>query len=689
VTPAASAGGGDPTAGAESRDLDVVVVEDDPGERWLVSEIVRSRGHRVRAYDTAEDAWDACRASPPELIVLDLVLPGMDGLALCRRVRRAEGGGDPVILVVTGRKEPRVLEEVLAAGADDYVEKPVDVGLLSVRLAVAERDVARRRARRETQGALDVRSRELDAVIEKLDDAVFTIDVRAGTLVRLSRRAAELLGRTRDDFEGDPELWRTLLVPPAALERLRAGDDERRRSPLVHTFQAPAGGASDRWLEATLSPVPDSQGAPLRVAGVLRDITDRQRSAVELDARNREIATLFRVSELTMAGGRPDEVFGAILDEIARATGVPVVLLERFEPTGQTLRIVRAHGVELPPQGIVAPLHHTPSGAAVRERSPQVAENVGRRRPALPGELGGLDPVTWISFPLLLDGDVMGTLSLVDVGERPISPRLRRLGVGLANTLVTYLKRLDADEAVRSSEARYRTMARRLQQANQELESFAYSVSHDLRAPLRTMQGFAHTLLQNHGGQFDAEARGHVRRILESGRRAECLIADLLAYSRLSFEEMSLRGVALDGVVEEAVAQLQADLDDAGAELHIDPELPRVRGHRATLVQVVANLVSNAAKFVPPDRTPRVAIRARVEGGRVRVEVEDNGIGVPPDQRERIFGVFERLSAPSAPTDGTGIGLAVVRRGVERLGGRVGVAAGADTGSVFWFELPA
>lgn len=671
----------------DARGLEVLLVEDDAGERWLLSEILRSRGHRVTACETAEAAWDAVVSSAPDLIVLDLVLPAMDGMEFCRRVRATEGGDRPVILVVTGKKEPRVLEEVLAAGADDYVAKPVDVALVNVRLAVAEREVERQRERSRVE--LDVRSRELETLFENLDEVFFSIDIAGGDLLQLSSGTDRVLGRPREDFARDPDLWRSLLLPPEALERLsqvgRAGADDA----VTVEYQVPSGHGGPAWVEATLKAVGGESGELRRVDGVITDVTDRRRSRAAIASRNREISTLFRITELTMALGRRDEVLDDVLDEVARVTDYPIVMVERFDPVRETLRLLHARGLEVPPDGMEIPLGHTISGHAVRELRPHAETRVRRHEERLDPRLLRLGAATWLSIPMILDGAPLGALTLIHTDRVEVPRRLLRLGTSLANTLAAYLQRLEADEALRGSEARFRALAGQLQQANQELESFAYSVSHDLRAPLRTMQGFAHTLLQEHSGHLAPDARDYVRRIIASGRQAEHLIGDLLAYSRLSFEEISLERVSLDRVVRDALEQLEADLASAGAEVRVEAGLPEVRGHLTTLTRVVANLVSNAAKFVPEGRTPVIRIRGRVEEERVRVEVEDNGIGIAEEKRERIFGVFERLSSAAPSPDGTGIGLAIVRRGIERLGGEVGVDAAPDGGSVFWFELPA
>jgi signal transduction histidine kinase len=266
--------------------------------------------------------------------------------------------------------------------------------------------------------------------------------------------------------------------------------------------------------------------------------------------------------------------------------------------------------------------------------------------------------------------------------------RLVRWMGSLATGVTQLLDRLAAAEALRDSERESRGLVEQLQQMNQELESFAYSVSHDLRAPLRTMQGFAHALFQTYGDRLPGEARDYAQRIIASGKQAEILIRDLLAYSRLSFEQLELQPLELGQVVATALEQVGQDVRDSGAEVTVDEPLPVAKGQAVTLVQVIANLVSNAVKFVPVGRTPQLRIYAEEQERFVRVWVEDNGIGIPSGQEERIFRVFERLSE-SAARPGTGIGLAIVRRAMERMGGRAGVVRRADgDGSRFWVDVP-
>jgi signal transduction histidine kinase len=226
-----------------------------------------------------------------------------------------------------------------------------------------------------------------------------------------------------------------------------------------------------------------------------------------------------------------------------------------------------------------------------------------------------------------------------------------------------------------------------LQERNEELEAFGYSISHDLRAPLRAMQGFSQILLDEYGERLDDEGRRYAGRIVAGATRMDQLIRDLLAYSRISREQLQPVAVNLSRIVKAALEQIDAELTERGADVKVQEPLPAVVGHAATLSQVVANLLGNGAKFMPPGRVPRLNVRAEPRRQVVRLWVEDNGIGIQPEHQERIFGVFERLHG-NDEYPGTGIGLAIVRKGIERMGGRVGVESTPGQGSRFWIELP-
>jgi signal transduction histidine kinase len=221
--------------------------------------------------------------------------------------------------------------------------------------------------------------------------------------------------------------------------------------------------------------------------------------------------------------------------------------------------------------------------------------------------------------------------------------------------------------------------------SNQQLEAFVYSIAHDLRAPLRAMQGFSTMLVEEAGATLNETGKNCADRINKSAQFMDAMLRDLLAFSRISQQRVELSSLDLETVVQSVLCRLQKDIEEKNARVESSGPWPVVLAHQPTLAQVLFNLTSNALKFVAPDVPPVVRLRAEEQAGFIRVWVEDNGPGIAPDHQGQIFRLFTRLDGDKYA--GTGIGLAIVQKGVERMGGRAGVESIPDQGSRFWFEL--
>jgi PAS domain S-box-containing protein len=245
----------------------------------------------------------------------------------------------------------------------------------------------------------------------------------------------------------------------------------------------------------------------------------------------------------------------------------------------------------------------------------------------------------------------------------------------------------ELEDHARVLEKRVAERTARLEETNKSLESLSYSIAHDLRAPLRSIRGLTEILLEDYAAKFDDTGRDYGRRIVESAGRMDSLINDLLDYGRLSQIELPLSLVDTAVIIEKVLMDLHQDVRGKQAKIEVRKPLPKVVANPTILEQTVTNLLSNSLKFVLPGRTPEVTIAAQRNGRTVRLSFRDNGIGIPSEHHGRIFHLFERLDVQQG-YPGTGVGLAIVQKGVERMGGRVGVDSSPGKGSTFWIELP-
>jgi len=279
------------------------------------------------------------------------------------------------------------------------------------------------------------------------------------------------------------------------------------------------------------------------------------------------------------------------------------------------------------------------------------------------------------------------TLVPVQISTSPASfDGVRRLCVVISD--LTEQKSREADRAAEQQAAQdeIRRHAIELEASNRELEAFIYSVSHDLRAPLRHIHRFSTLLQEDYSKTLGPEAQDFLGRISSSAEHMDGLIGGLLGYSKLSRGEITLRTVDTTAVVNGVLQQLSEDLKESRADLQVRAPLDPVRADLLLLSQAVSNLVSNALKFVAKGKQPTIRIRTDDRGSRVRLWIEDQGIGISRQHLEKkLFRVFERLAGEEYP--GTGIGLAIVKRAADRMGGSVGVESEPGKGSSFWIEL--
>lgn len=263
----------------------------------------------------------------------------------------------------------------------------------------------------------------------------------------------------------------------------------------------------------------------------------------------------------------------------------------------------------------------------------------------------------------------------VEIGLTPI--RAEEGSLVLA-AVVDITERKKAEDGLRQAHEE-------LQNRVGDLEEFSYTVSHDLRAPLRAVEGFSRMLAKRTAGRLGPEEQGLLDRMAKAVSSMDRLIEDVLVFGHVARKPLEITAVDFNLLVEDVLARYPAR---GGAEVRVNGPLAKVEGNESLLTQILANLLSNAAKFVPDDRKPVIEIATEKRGERVRLTVKDNGIGIPEVFREKVFKPFERIPGPIA-REGSGMGLAIVRKAAERMGARVGVESEPGAWSLFWVDLPA
>ncbi|MGC8872852.1 MAG: sensor histidine kinase [Chloroflexia bacterium] len=400
------------------------------------------------------------------------------------------------------------------------------------------------------------------------------------------------------------------------------------------------------WANTVMTALQHEDGRLRGFAMVMRDITARMEAEVA-EREQRVLAEALQDTALVLVGSLTlDEVLERILEQVGRVVPHEAAEITVLEPDGGT--------------------------------------RVRRKGNLLPGEVR-----CHVGAPIVVKGRTVGFLGLdsatPDAYTQADADRLRafaaQAGVAIENARLYeevrgYAQALEARVAERTAA---------LEAANRELEAFAYSVSHDLRAPLRAIDGFTRVLQEEYGAQLPPRGQHYLERVRQGVAEMSALIDDLLALSRVSRQAVRQESVEPAALVREVLAGLQKEIEGRRVEIAIGA-LPPCRGDPLLLRQVWWNLLANAIKFTRKREVAHIEVGAREEGAEVVYFVRDNGAGFDPRYAERLFRVFERLH-PADEYEGTGVGLAIVRRIVERHGGRVWAEGAVDRGATFYFAL--
>ena len=391
-------------------------------------------------------------------------------------------------------------------------------------------------------------------------------------------------------------------------------------------------------------------------------------------------ALFLEVCHIVADGGFP-------LVWIGEVRGQQVVPLVWWGTAADYLQTIRVE--------IQGPLGQGPTGTSIRENRTVINDDFAYN----PATLSWRDPALQHGFrasaaiPLHFPGNVIGALTLYSHEPKAFDAQQIALLEALAADLSYALEAISQDQARHSAEEAILKLnqdltrqAEQLKMVNKELESFSYSVSHDLRSPLRAISGFSNILRTEYGPGLDPEIQHYLEIIDTSAQKMGYLIEDLLKFSRLSRQELAVRPVDLNALVREVVSELAPEMENRQVELRID-ELPACQADPALLKQVLINLLSNALKYSRRRSPAIIQVGCQAIDGEPVYFVKDNGVGFNMRYVDKIFVVFQRMHSADE-YEGSGVGLAIVQRIIQRHGGRVWAEAEVDQGATFYFTLP-
>jgi PAS domain S-box-containing protein len=633
-------------------DLDILMLEDRPEDAVLVKEELRRGGLRFSfsRVETKRDFLEHIRRRQPDVILSDHGLPAFDGLSALRVAR--ERCPDVPFVFVTGALGEEFAIRSFEGGAADYVLKHRLSDLVPTvqrALQVAEE----KRRHRDYDEELRRNEESYRLLVDGVRDyALYMLDAE-GRIATWNSGAERITGYTAEEAIGRTA---ELILPP---EDTASGKQRQMIEIAARTGRYEEQGWRRRkdgtlyWAALVLTAIRDKSGTLLGFAKVSHDMTEQKRFEQALcksEERTRSILESALDAIIVMDGNgvvhewnpAAEQMFGYSREQAVGKLLADLIIppyLREQHLTGLARYAVDGHGPML-----------------------------NQRLEAMAVRADGSEfPVELAITPTKANGSSMFTGYISDITERKRAEE--------------QVKQLNAE-----LEQRVQKRTQQLELANKELEAFSYSVSHDLRAPLRHINGFVEILQSTAGGVLDAESRGFLDTIADSARQMGKLIDDLLAFSRMGRTELRFAPVKLENILSESLRELRSECEGRDVRWNISP-LPEVRGDPAMLRQVFINLLSNALKYTRTRSRTEIEIDAKETADEHILSVRDNGVGFDNAYAHKLFGVFQRLH-PTHEFEGTGIGLAIVRRVIARHGGRVWAEGRVEEGATFFLSLP-
>lgn len=640
----------------------ILLVDESSADRESVRQMLsrdESTAWQFVEASTAEAGLHLCRTTQPDCVLLEYRLPDLTGIEFLNRLKtETDQTTRCAVIMLTCQGNEAIAVQAMKRGADDYLPKSCDVeSLICAMRSAMEKRMLRQQLAQHRLELARLSKAERNATL-KADSAVqafresekrFRTMVNAmpqlgwitradGHVFWYNKRWYEYTGTTPAEMEGWG--WQRVHDPavlPVVLERWNAC--LVTGLPFEMEFPLRRADGQYRTFLTRVQPLKDRDGKVVQWFGTNTDVTDLHASeALQLALAGGQIGTWHRniaTGEITW-NDQCKRIFGISPDS--------TVTYERF----------------------LNSLHQDDRDRA--DRAIQISLETGADYEIEFRSVWPDGSVHWVAAKGRAEFDSNGR------------------AISLQGAAIDISRRKETEQQIASLNADLERRTRELQDANKDLEAFAYSVSHDLRAPLRAIDGFSKIVLADFGSLIPDEARQYLIDVRTNTQRMGLLVDDLLQFARLGRQAVQPQSVRTEDLVRRCLDELKPTWEGRLIEIQID-NLPACRGDPALLKQVWMNLLANAIKYTVKRSPAKIEIGGRVNKDGLEYFVKDNGVGFDMRYSHKLFNVFQRLHRLEE-YEGTGVGLAIVKRIIQRHGGRVRAEALPEMGATFSFELP-
>jgi PAS domain S-box-containing protein len=599
------------------------------------------------------------------------------------------------LLAVPLRDERRTLGilKVVAPEPNAFTDRDAKAlrllgGLMGAALGHAEAYEGRQARLEERTRALQESEQRFKQLVDVAQEGIWVTDDR-GVITYANQRMADLLGYSNGSMLGRPvyDFIEADSHPGVRHALSRRGSRPGQSRDL--RFRRRDG--TQLWGLVSASPILGKDGALVGTVGMFTDITERKQAEEQLRRTADRLTMLHDMDQAIASAQSLTEIGRAALGRVRRMVSCDHCLITLFDFPSREAHIIAGFSAGIYLQPAQLPLEDLASSDALRSGSIRYLQDLSTIDDSSPFHrhllAQGLRAV--LSVPLLIEGEAIGEITLASSTPAAFSPEHRDIAMEVAAPLAIAIQhaRLREELARQTGELERRVAERSaaVRAATADLETVLYSVSHDLRAPLRQLLGFARLLIEESGPELESSAKHYAQRIHEAADHMSSLVDDLINVSRIGRQDLLRRQVNLNPLVEDVVGQLRAQTNGRSIEWHID-ELPSVEGDTSLIKIALNNLLSNAVKFTRPRQKAIIHIRPVEVEGQVGVAIEDNGVGFKMAYAGKLFGMFQRLHRPDE-FEGNGAGLAMVQRIAQKHGGRVWAEAEPDRGATFYLTL--